>query len=478
MKNSASPTLLWLRRDLRLSDHPGWEAALAAGGPVIPVFILDPLIERDWGAAPLWRLGESLAALAQSLDERGSRLILRRGEAREALGSLAAETGAGRVVWSRHYEPDRAIQDAEVASALRASDIEVETVDGFLLHDPERVETSDGGHYRVFTPFWRAIRDIEVPAPRSAPGSLAAPDSWPRSDVLTEWRLGGRMQRGAEVVARHAVVGEAAAEGRLGAFVANSLGDYASQRDRLDRNATSGLSENLTYGEISPRRVWHAALAAEERDPSAARGAEAFRRELGWREFAWHLLHHAPHLTHRAWRPEWDDFPWRDDNADAERWRRGMTGIPVVDAAMRQLYVTGTMHNRARMIVASFLTKHLLTHWKVGADWFRDCLIDWDPASNALGWQWVAGSGPDAAPYFRVFNPETQAGKFDPDGRYRARFLAEGARRPHRDALSFFEAAPRSWNLDPAQPAPQPITDLAEGRKRALEVWQEFRDRT
>lgn len=477
MTDSAPPTLLWLRRDLRLSDHPGWHAALSAGGPVIPVFVLDPLIERDWGAAPLWRLGESLAALSRSLGARGSRLILRRGEACETLKSLASETGARRVVWSRLHEPDRAAEDRKVASALRSDGIEAEAVDGFLLHEPEGVETSDGGHYRVFTPFWRAIRSIEIPEPHPAPRSLAPPDAWPERDALPDWCLGRAMRRGADIVSRHAVVGEDAAEGRLGAFVANSLGRYGSERDRLDRDATSGLSENLTYGEISPRRIWHAALAAEERDPSAARSAEAFRRELAWREFAWHLLHHAPHLTRRAWREEWDDFPWRPDNPDAERWRRGMTGVAVLDAAMRQLYVTGTMHNRARMIVASFLTKHLLTHWKVGADWFRDCLIDWDPASNALGWQWVAGSGPDAAPYFRIFNPETQAKKFDPEGHYRSRFLAEGRRWPHDDAVAFFEAAPASWNLDPVQRAPHPIVDLAEGRARALEVWQEFRDR-
>ncbi len=400
------PTLLWLRRDLRLADHPGWRVALAGGGPVIPVFVLDPAIAEGWGAAPLWRLGESLASLAADLRARGSRLVFRRGTASEVLARLAAETGAHRVVWSRLYEAEAVARDRAVEAALAAAGVQVATVNAALLHEPWQVETTAGGPYRVFTPFWRAIRDRAVPEPLAAPRDLAAPDAWPESERLADWRLGRGMARGAAIVARHAVVGERAAQGRLGAFLAHRIADYAAARDRPDWSATSGLSENLTYGEISPRQVWHAALAARERGADA--GAEAFLRQLAWREFAWHLFWHAPDLDRASWRPGWDAFPWRGDNGDAERWRRGMTGVELVDAAMRALYVTGTMHNRARMVVASFLTKHLRTHWKVGADWFRDCLIDWDPAANALGWQWVAGSGPDAAPYFRIFNPETR----------------------------------------------------------------------
>ncbi|HUF86678.1 MAG TPA: deoxyribodipyrimidine photo-lyase [Thermohalobaculum sp.] len=478
MTATDAPTLLWLRRDLRLADHAGWRAALGAGAPVIAVFILDPITERTWGAAALWRLGESLGALARSLEARGSRLILRRGAPLDALGLLCAETGARRVVWSRRYRPASAARDREVAAGLRAVAIEADTVDGFLLHEPWGVATAEGQPYRVFTPFWRAVRGRAVPEPVAAPRDLAPPAAWPASETLADWRLGRAMRRGAAVVARHAVIGEPAAEARLAAFVAQRIAGYAVERDRLDRGATSGLSENLAYGEISPRQVWNAALAAGERDPEAARGAEGFVRQLAWREFAWHLLHHAPQLETRAWRPGWDRFPWRGDNADAERWRRGLTGVPLVDAAMRQLYVTGTMHNRARMIVASFLTKHLLTHWTVGAEWFRDCLIDWDPASNALGWQWVAGSGPDAAPWFRVFNPEIQAARFDPDGRYRARFLAGDGARPTADARAFFDAAPRAWNLAPGAAEPAPVIGLAEGRARALAAWDRFQGKS
>jgi deoxyribodipyrimidine photo-lyase len=475
MDENVPPTLLWLRRDLRLADHPGWHAALSAGAPVVPVFVLDPLTGNTSGSAWRWRLGKSLADHAATLAARGSRLILRRGEALTVLRRLIAETGARRVVWARSHELGACARDRLVEAGLRAEGIAVTTVDALLLHDPERFAPGTGGSFRVFTPFWRRLRAAAIVDPLPAPRSLAPPAVWPDSDRLEDWHLDRGMRRGAAIVAGHAVVGERAAQERLTDFVAHRLAAYASTRDRLDLAATSGLSENLAHGEISPRQVWHAVMAAAEASPDRAAGAEAFLRQLAWREFAWHLLHHTPDLATKSWRPGWDCFPWRGDNADAELWRRGMTGVPLVDAALRQLYVTGTMHNRARMIAASFLTKHLATDWRVGAEWFRDCLIDWDPAANALGWQWVAGSGPDAAPYFRVFNPDAQAAKFDRTGRYRDRFLAEGRRSPHADALAFFETAPRSWGLSPESPAPAPIVDLAEGRARALRLWREFR---
>ncbi|PKP72992.1 MAG: deoxyribodipyrimidine photolyase, partial [Alphaproteobacteria bacterium HGW-Alphaproteobacteria-6] len=269
----------------------------------------------------------------------------------------------------------------------------------------------------------------------------------------------------AAVVARHAGVGAALAQARLAEFLDRRLARYREDRDFPALAATSGLSENLAWGEISARRIWLAAMAALD---AGNPGAESFLSELGWREFAWHLLYHHPGLARENWRAGWDAFPWRGDNEDAEAWRRGMTGEPFVDAAMRQIYVTGRMHNRARMIAASYLTKHLLTDWRVGLRWFADCLTDWDPAANAMGWQWVAGSGPDAAPYFRIFNPATQALKFDADGVWQRAFLAEGQAAPPAAALSFFDAVPRSWGLSPGQPRPAPRIDLAAGRARAL----------
>ncbi|MGF1500500.1 MAG: cryptochrome/photolyase family protein [Paracoccaceae bacterium] len=474
---TAPPTLLWLRRDLRLGDHPGWEAALAGEGPVIPVYVLDPVAEAAYGAAGRWRLGQSLAALAQALGDRKSRLVLRRGDALGALRDLIAETGARRVVWSRLYDGAARARDTEVKAALKSDGVEAVSVNGSLLFEPWTVETKTGGFYKVYTPFWKAVRGAELAEPLPAPRDLRPPETWPASDRLEDWSMGAGMDRGAAVVAPHALIGERAAEGRLGHFCAELIGGYKAGRDRMDLDATSRLSQCFATGELSPRTAWHAGRRALERlSGDAATGAETFLQEIVWREFAYHLIYHTPHIETENWRPEWDDFPWAEDSAEAERWRRGMTGIEIVDAAMREMYVTGTMHNRGRMLVASFLTKHLLVDWRVGERWFRACLIDWDPASNAMGWQWSAGSGPDATPYFRVFNPDTQAQKFDPRRAYRDRFLAEGRARPHPDALSFFEAVPRSWGLSPDQPYPEPVIGLAEGRKRALDAYQKSRD--
>lgn len=467
------PVLLWLRRDLRLGDHPALQAALAdaraRGGGLICLFILDPVAE-GWGAAPRWRLGEGLRVFADRLAATGSRLILRRGAAETVLRDVIGEAGAVSVHWTRAYDRDSMARDIAVKAALKTAGIAVRSHPGHLLFEPMDVETGQGGPYRVYSPFWRAVKDRPVPSASRAPETLPPPDRWPVSDRPEDWALGRDMRRGAAVVAAHAKVGEAEAEARLERFLDGPIASYRTDRDFLGRDATSGLSENLAWGEIGPRRIWHAGMRAMH---EGVPGAEHFLKELVWREFAWHLLYHFPEMDRQNWRREWDTFPWRGDSEDAERWRRGMTGEPIVDAAMRQMYVTGTMHNRARMIVASYLTKHLLTDWRVGLNWFADCLIDWDPAANAMGWQWVAGSGPDAAPYFRVFNPATQAERYDPDGAYRRRFIAEIGRSDgmEPEALAYFAAVPRAWGLDPARPYPAPLVDLASGRERALAAY-------
>ncbi len=462
-----APLILWLRRDLRLSDAPMLQAAVATGRPLIPVFVLDPETEA-LGAAPKWRLGLGVEAFSKALQQVGSKLTLRRGPALPVLQELITQTGATGVWWQRLYDPASVARDTGVKSALRAQGIDARSFNGHLLFEPWEVETGSGGFYRVYTPFWKAVRERSVADALPAPQRLVAPATWPQGDVLHDWQLGQAMQRGAAIVAPHLHVGEAAALARLSGFLETRVNDYAQARDLPAVDGTSGLSENLAYGEIGPRTIWHAGMRAMH---EGAKGAETFLKELVWREFAYHLMHHTPQITHANWKPEWDAFPWRGDNSDAEYWRRGLTGEPFVDAAMREMYVTGRMHNRARMIVASYLTKHLMTHWKVGLDWFADCLVDWDPAANAMGWQWAAGSGPDAAPFFRIFNPATQVEKFDPKADYRQRFIAEVSRNPGPEALSYFQAVPKSWALDPKRPYPKPLVDLAEGRARALAAY-------
>lgn len=464
-KMTDAPLILWFRRDLRLADQPMLSAAMATGRSLLPVVILDPETEA-LGAAPKWRLGLAVEAFAQALAGIGLRLTLRRGPALDVVRALMVETGARGVWWSRLYDPASVARDSAVKAALKGEGREARSFAGHLLHEPWEVETGQGGFYRVFTPFWKAMRGLPVPGPLPAPKAARGTEVWPTSDRLTDWRLGAAMDRGAAIVARYQAIGEAAARLRLHRFLAGPVSDYAERRDLPGEDATSRLSENLSYGEIGIREVWHAGLRLRD---EGVGGAEAFLRELAWREFSYHLMHHTPEITTRNWKPDWDGFPWRGDNPDAERWRRGMTGEPFVDAAMREMYVTGTMHNRARMIVASFLTKHLMTDWRVGLRWFADCLTDWDPAANAMGWQWVAGSGPDAAPYFRVFNPAGQADRFDPDGLYRDRFLAERAL--GAEALDFFKAVPRSWRLSPGQAYPAKVIDLAEGRAHALAAY-------
>ncbi|WP_370210713.1 deoxyribodipyrimidine photo-lyase [Roseovarius sp.] len=466
-----TPTLIWLRRDLRLSDHPALRAAVARGGPVIPVMIRDDQMAQ-MGAAPKWRLGLGIEAMGRALAEKGSRLILRSGQAAEVLSALVEETGAGAVYWTRAYDPESIARDRGVKETLVAAGVEAQSHAGHLLFEPWEVETVQGSYYKVYTPYWNAVKSRDVAAPLTAPAEITAPAHWPESEDLGDWALGAAMQRGAAVCLPHQHVGEATAQGRLGAFMAQGIAEYRAQRDLPGEAGTSGLSENLSLGEISIRQCWHAAMRARQ---EGAAGAETWAKELVWREFAYHLIYHTPRLASGNWREEWDGFPWREagDSPGVTAWKQGRTGVEFVDAAMREMYVTGKMHNRARMVVASYLTKHLLTHWRVGQRWFEEHLSDWDVASNALGWQWVAGSGPDAAPFFRVFNPDTQAEKFDKGGAYRRAWIAEGQDAPPDTALAYFEAIPKSWNLSVSRRYPDsPIVGLKEGRQAALAAYE------
>lgn len=467
---SSSPILLWFRRDLRISDHPALSAACDTGRPVIPLVIRDGSVD-DLGAAPKWRWGLGVDHLVQTLKDKGSRLIFRSGPATDVLQAVIDETGAGAVYWSRLYDPAAVKRDSDIKASLKDQGIEARSFGGHLMFEPWTVETRTGGYYKVYTPMWNAVKTRDVDAPLAAPGRIPAPGTWPESEDVTDWALGAAMNRGAEIVRPHVRLGESAAQSRLGAFIAHKVAQYDQGRDLPGEDGTSGLSENLALGEISPHQCWHAGLRARE---EGKQGAETFLKELVWREFAYHLMHHTPRILDRNWKEDWDAFPWNEDErrAEVKAWKQGRTGIRFVDAAMREMYVTGRMHNRGRMIVASYLTKHLLCHWKIGQAWFEDCLIDWDPASNAMGWQWSAGSGPDATPYFRVFNPVTQLDKFDRNRDYVTRWIAEGRSNRHADALSYFDAIPRSWAMSPDDTYPDPIVAADAGRKRALDAYQ------
>lgn len=462
------PAIVWLRKDLRFADNPALNAAVSEGRPIVVVFIRDALVE-EMGACPKWRLGLSLQHLSTRINTLGGELVLRTGEAIVVLRSLVEETGAASIHYNRDYSPQAILRDKAIKSEFKADNIHVESHNGALLFEPWTVQTGTGGFYRVYTPFWNSVRDRVVADPLPAPDKFSFLKSALDSERLSDWKLDRAMDRGRSVVLPHVCVGEDAALERLDDFCADAISDYKALRDRMDLNYCSGLSENLTYGEISPRQIWAKGRSAME---AGAPGAEHFLKEIVWREFAYHLMFHSPHILSDNWREGWDNFPWREDNEDAETWRRGMTGEPIVDAAMREMFVTGTMHNRSRMIVASYLTKHLMVHWKVGMAWFAECLADWDPASNAMGWQWVAGCGPDASPFFRVFNPQTQGEKFDPESVYRDRFLDVS----HTEARSYFSAVPKSWNLDPEAPKMERRLELKAGRERALAAWKSYTD--
>ena len=476
-------TILWFRRDLRLADNPALAHAVARGGPIAPVFILD---ETDSGArapggASRWWLHGSLAALDRDLRGLGaSGLILRRGPAEAILADLVAETDADAVVWNRRYEPWAVARDQRIKAGLRGRGIEARSFNATLLREPTDFSNQQGLPYRVFTPFWRALRaSVPPPAPFPAPARLAAPPTV-ASDDLESWGLRPAAPDWAAGLRAVWTPGEAGAQARLGAFLDEDLIAYRDRRNLPGRAGTSRLSPHLHFGEVGPWQVWRAATTAataQTGDPLPA-GAETFLSEVGWREFSAHLLFHFPTLPDAPLRPEYERFPWRRDAKGLKAWRQGHTGYPIVDAGMRELWTTGWMHNRVRMIVASFLVKDLLLDWRDGEAWFWDTLVDADLGSNAGNWQWVAGSGADAAPYFRVFNPVSQGVKFDPDGAYVRRWAPELARLPddliHAPWTASAEALAAA-GVRLGVDYPRPIVDHAMARVRALDALKQMK---
>jgi len=476
MASSHPTSIVWLRDDLRLDDNPALSEAAALGLPLTVVYVLDEESDgvRRLGGATRWWLHHSLTALASALEANGSRLLLRRGPAADIIQGLAGETGAAHLFWNRRYGlPERTV-DAELKEWAGKNGVEASSFQANLLFEPWTVRTGAGGPYKVFTPFWRAClagADVREPLepPRQLPPPAAAKDGGlPHGEELDSWNLRPHSPDWSRGLADTWEPGEQGAAHRLDDFLDGPAEDYGTGRNVPGVEGTSRLSPHLRFGEISPFRVWREIRRHFPHKVPADVGI--FRSELGWREFCWHLLYTNPELATRNYRPEFDRFQWQALNTnELKAWQQGRTGYPFVDAGMRQLWQTGWMHNRVRMAAASFLVKNLLADWRIGEEWFWDTLVDADAASNPANWQWVAGSGADASPYYRIFNPVTQSKKFDSAGRYLRQFIPELA---GLDGKAIHEP----WKAGEAPGYPEPLVGLPESRERALEAYAKLKD--
>ena len=467
------PVIVWFRRDLRLADNDALHAAHASGAPVIPVFVLDRHAERPPGAAGLWWLDKSLIALGEALERAGSPLILREGATVKTLLALAKETGADRLVFGKLHGPGERAIEVELGKAAGLAGVSVESFRSGLMSEPGEVLNGSGEGYKVFTPYLRALR-AALGDVRITPGvrSLSPPPKPVRSDRLADWHLHPAKPDWSNEF--DWTPGETAAHAALVGFSRGALSDYPTGRDRPAIDGTSRLSAHLHWGELSSRQAWNAAVGSGE----AHRWEEAaakFEAEIGWRDFSHQVLANQPTLPTETFNPRLKPLKWRDDSVGLEAWKKGLTGYPIVDAGMRQLWATAWMHNRVRMITASFLTKDLLVDWREGERWFWDCLVDADEANNAMNWQWVAGTGPDAQPFFRVFNPVAQGEKFDPQGDYVRRWIPELSKLDARFIHQPWSASPfelRAAGITLGDTYPEPIVDHAKARDRALAAYK------
>lgn len=475
MTNKRAPIVVLFRRDLRIADNRALAAAADTGRPVLPLFILDENgpEARPAGGASRWWLHHSLAALEAALAELGATLILREGVTETIVAEAIEASGADCVFWNRRYAPSEMEVDRALKASLRDQGVGVESFDGFLLHEPSRLKTQSGAFYRVFTPFYKKLaQEMEPRDPVDAPESLSGWDGRLRSENLSALKLLPTKPDWSGGLAERWQPGEAGAQGRLEAFLEDGLDGYAGNRDLPAEDGTSGLSPHLAHGEITPFQIFASLKRRRGTD------AETFRKEVVWREFCHHLLFHNPKLHEKNFRPGFDGFEWMRTDAGVDAWQRGQTGYPIVDAGMRELWQTGIMHNRVRMITASFLIKDLLVDWREGEKWFWDTLVDADAASNPGNWQWVAGSGADAAPYFRIFNPVLQGEKFDPAGDYVRRYVPELAKLPDRYVHRPWEAPVavlREVGIELDRHYPKPIVDHGVARDRALRAYRNTR---
>ena len=485
-----APVLVWFRHDLRLDDHPALAAAIKTGQPIVPVYIWSPDEEGEWspGGASRWWLHHALGDLREALEKQcGARLILRKAKGKggtlSELKKLCNETGADAVFWNRRYEPAAIKRDSEIKSQLRSHGINARSENGSLLFEPTEVSNKSGAAYQVFTPFWKCCLTLDVAKPVQVDVQACRP--WGGSGDLASVSL-----EDLQMLPSIAWDGgfydfwgkpsRQAAVGRLESFLDDGAIDYQDARDLPAMDGTTRLSPALHFGQIGPRELWHAFAKKE----SALKGTEAdvltkgIMRQLVWREFAHHLLYHFPETPKKPLRPEFELFPWEPDEIFLTKWQRGETGYPIVDAGMRQLWQTGWMHNRVRMIVGSLLVKHLLQHWIDGARWFWDTLVDADLANNTMGWQWIGGCGADAAPYFRIFNPITQGERFDPKGDYVKRYIPELAKLPAKYVHKPWELGEldlAAADVTLGKNYPLPVMDHSKGRQRALDAFDELK---
>jgi len=497
LSESTPPVIVWFRQDLRLRDNPALAAAASEGGrPVIPLYILDPDGHGDWsyGGAQRWWLHHSLTTLSNAIDDIGSNLVIRSGPALDVLMQLVQQTGAASVYWNRRYEPAVIDRDGEIKRELSERHVEGRSFKSHLIWEPWEVQTKGGDPYKVFTPFWRNVQQRPEPsAPLSAPTRLASPGRWPDSEAVDELGLLPEIEWAGGLEERW-TPGEPGAHQAISRFLDDGVEAYDAERDRPDHQGTSRLSPHLHFGEISARDVWHRTVKKinrkQKNEKPFRENAWSFLREIAWREFAYHLLYHFPATPEQPLYEKYADFPWIDMRQGRhwlDAWQTGRTGYPIVDAGMRQLWREGWMHNRVRMVVASFLVKDLLINWTFGAKWFWDTLVDADLASNTLGWQWAAGCGADAAPYFRIFNPVRQGERFDPRGDYVRKYVPELADLPNKFIHKPWDAPTKvlvdagveltddarqvkyASDQTPGQ-YPPPIVDHSEARDRALEA--------
>jgi deoxyribodipyrimidine photo-lyase len=477
--NIVRPVLVWFRLDLRLEDNPAWLAAAETLRPVIPVFIWAPEEEDPWppGAASRWWLQQSLSSLGHELAKAGSKLTIRKGPTEQALNNLLCQTQADSIFWNRRYEPAVRTRDGKLKEELSARGIQVQSFNSALLFEPWTILTSSGHPFQVFSAFWKTCLKQPAPAePEPGPRQFVNPSDWPHSLPLEALELEPKIDWASGIRAAWSP-GEEGAKKELRRFLRGGLARYASDRNLPGRIGTSRLSPHLHFGEISPREVWHSLLALRNRENAA--DIDFYLREIGWREFAYHLLYHFPFTTNECLRREFSRFPWRMDRDLLQKWARAKTGYPLVDAGMRELWTTGWMHNRVRLVVASFLTKHLRIRWDEGAYWFWDTLVDADLANNTLGWQWTAGCGADAAPYFRIFNPVLQSQKFDPEGDYIRRWIPELAKLPtdwiHKP-WSALDTVLAQAGVQLGSNYPRPIVTHEDARQEALEAFERIRN--